>query len=117
MVNYCGGPDTMPMILAPPTTFRAEAPDPAVTPLQPIVPLLRDSTLTEIMINGPDAIYVERDGRVLLTDRRFDDENHLLGAISALVATAGRRIGRASCRERVLISVVAVSLNKKRIMG
>jgi pilus assembly protein CpaF len=44
------------------------------------------------MINGPDAIYVERDGRVLLTDRRFDDENHLLGAISALVASAGRRI-------------------------
>jgi pilus assembly protein CpaF len=53
---------------------------------------LRDSTLTEIMINGPDAVYVERDGKVLLTDRRFDDENHLLGAISALVATAGRRI-------------------------
>ncbi|TMD88332.1 MAG: CpaF family protein [Chloroflexi bacterium] len=80
------------MILAPPTAFRAKAPDAAVTPLQPIVPLLRDSTLTEIMINGPDAIYVERDGKVLLTDRSFDDENHLLGAISALVATAGRRI-------------------------
>jgi pilus assembly protein CpaF len=61
-------------------------------PLDPIVPLLRDSTLTEIMVNGPDAVYVERDGKVLLTDRRFDDENHLLGAISALVATAGRRI-------------------------
>src|SRR6202022_4175967 len=44
------------------------------------------------MINGPEAIYVERDGKVLLTDRRFDDENHLLGAISALVASAGRRI-------------------------
>src|SRR5256885_3045306 len=80
------------MIVAPPTAFRAEASDPAVTPLQPIVPRLRDSGLTEIMINGPDAIYVERDGIVLLTDRRFDDENHLLGAISALVATAGRRI-------------------------
>jgi pilus assembly protein CpaF len=80
------------MILAPPTASRAEAPDSAVTPLQPIVPLLRDATLTEIMINGPDAVYVERDGKVLLTDRRFDDENHLLGAISALVATAGRRI-------------------------
>jgi pilus assembly protein CpaF len=40
----------------------------------------------------PTAIYVERDGHVLMTDRRFDDENHLLGAISALVASAGRRI-------------------------
>ena len=80
------------MITAPPTSIRAAAPDPGVMPLQPIVPLLRDSTLTEIMINGPEAIYVERDGRVLLTDRQFDDENHLLGAISALVASAGRRI-------------------------
>jgi pilus assembly protein CpaF len=80
------------MIVAPPMASRVAAPDATVTPLQPIVPLLRDATLTEIMINGPDAIYVERDGRVLLTDRRFDDENHLLGAISALVASAGRRI-------------------------
>jgi pilus assembly protein CpaF len=44
------------------------------------------------MVNGPDAVYVEREGKVLLTDRRFDDENHLLGAISALVEMAGRRI-------------------------
>jgi pilus assembly protein CpaF len=80
------------MILAPPSVSRDAASDPGVSPLQPIVPLLRDSTLTEIMVNGPDAVYVERDGRVLLTDRRFDDENHLLGAISALVATTGRRM-------------------------
>jgi pilus assembly protein CpaF len=80
------------MIMAPPTVGRDAAPDSGVSPLQPIVPLLRDSTLTEIMVNGPDAVYVERDGRVLLTDRRFDDENHLLGAISALVATTGRRM-------------------------
>ena len=82
----------MPMIVAPPMASRAAAADPSVTPLQPIVPLLRDSTLTEIMVNGPDSVYVERDGKVLLTDRQFDDENHLLGAISALVATTGRRI-------------------------
>ena len=63
-----------------------------MSPLEPILPLLRDSSLTEIMVNAPDAVYVERDGRVLLTDRRFDDENHLLGAINALVATTGRRI-------------------------
>jgi len=92
MVIRCGRRDTMPMIVAPPMASRAAAADPSVTPLQPIVPLLRDSTLTEIMVNGPDSVYVERDGKVLLTDRQFDDENHLLGAISALVATTGRRI-------------------------
>jgi pilus assembly protein CpaF len=54
--------------------------------------LLADSSLTEIMINGVDAIFVERDGRVLLTDRRFDDENHLISAIGALVASVGRRL-------------------------
>jgi len=78
--------------MAPPSVGRDAAPDSGVSPLQPIVPLLGDSTLTEIMVNGPDAVYVERAGKVLLTDRRFDDENHLLGAISALVATTGRRM-------------------------
>src|SRR5712692_3076385 len=92
MVIRCGRRNTMPMIVAPPMSSRTAVPDPSVTPLQPIVPLLRDSTLTEIMVNGPDAVYVERDGKLLLTDRQFDDENHLLGAISALVATTGRRI-------------------------
>jgi pilus assembly protein CpaF len=79
------------MILAPTTPHPAPAPQ-GGREVDPIVPLLRDSTLTEIMINGPDAIYVERDGRVLMTDRRFDDENHLLNAISTLVASVGRRI-------------------------
>jgi pilus assembly protein CpaF len=79
------------MILAPPTAHRAAEPAPAGA-LQPIAPLLRDGSLTEIMINGPDAIFVEREGRVLLTDRRFADENHLLSAIGALVASVGRQI-------------------------
>src|SRR5438094_10471016 len=53
---------------------------------------MRDPSLTEIMVNGPDAIYVEREGRILLTERRFDDENHLLAAIEALVSSAGRHL-------------------------
>ena len=51
---------------------------------------MRDQDLTEIMINGPSAVYVERSGRILLTDRRFDDENHLLAAIAALLSSVGR---------------------------
>jgi pilus assembly protein CpaF len=79
------------MIQAPASRIRAAEPGPSGT-LQPIAPLLNDPTLTEIMINGPDAIFVERNGRVLLTDRQFEDENHLLSAIGALVASVGRRI-------------------------
>ena len=79
------------MIVTPLTTSRPAELAPA-TLLWPITALLADSTLTEIMINGPDAIYVERGGRVLLTDRRFDDENHLLNAIDLLVSSIGRRI-------------------------
>jgi pilus assembly protein CpaF len=60
--------------------------------MEPISSLLRDPSLSEIMINGPDAIFVERGGQVLLTDRRFDDENHLLSAIAALMTSVGGRI-------------------------
>src|SRR2546429_1250412 len=80
------------MILVPPTAVRVADPDSSGAALQPIAPLLRDATLTEIMVNGPDAIYVEREGRILLTDRRFADENQLLTAIDALVSSVGRRL-------------------------
>ena len=80
------------MILVPPTAVRVADPDSPGTALEPIAPLLRDATLTEIMINGPDAIFVEREGRILLTDRRFEDENHLLSAVGALMTSAGRRL-------------------------
>src|SRR5438132_5183073 len=86
------GVTLVPMIMVPPAAFRAAEPDSSGSALQPIAPLLRDPTLTEVMINGPDAIFVEREGRILLTDRRFEDENHLLSAIGALMTSAGRRL-------------------------
>src|SRR5437868_12188685 len=58
--------------------------------LKLIEQLMREPSLTEIMVNAPDAIYVEREGRILMTDYRFDDENHLLGAIAALLSSVGR---------------------------
>jgi pilus assembly protein CpaF len=79
------------MIMAPITPHPNPLPQ-GGRELDPIAALLRDSTLTEIMINGPDAIFVEREGRLLLTDRQFDDENHLLSAIEALVASVGRHL-------------------------
>src|SRR5438132_6673801 len=80
------------MIPVPPTAVRVAEPDSSGTALEPIAPLLRDATLTEIMINGPDAIFVEREGRILLTDRRFEDENHRLSAVGARMTSAGRRL-------------------------
>src|SRR5438309_7396544 len=89
--NCCGFRNTWPMILAPSQPSAALMPD-MPTELKPISELLKDPSLTEIMVNGPDAIYVEREGRILLTDRRFADENQLLTAIDALVSSVGRRL-------------------------
>jgi pilus assembly protein CpaF len=75
-----------------PTLPRERGRETSGNELEPIAPLLRDPSLTEIMINGPDAIFVEREGQILLTDRRFEDENHLLNAIGALMTRAGRRL-------------------------
>src|SRR5947208_749335 len=49
--------------------------------LGPIRDLVLDDSLTEVMVNGYENIYVERNGKILLTDRKFDDENHLLRVI------------------------------------
>jgi pilus assembly protein CpaF len=60
--------------------------------LGPLRPLVEDDSLTEIMVNGTDMVYVEREGKILLTDVRFDDENHLLRVIDLIVSAVGRRI-------------------------
>jgi len=60
--------------------------------LGPIRDLVLDESLTEVMVNGYENIYVERNGKILLTDRKFDDENHLLRVIDFIVSAVGRRI-------------------------
>ena len=60
--------------------------------LGPIRDLVLDDSLTEIMVNGAKQIYVERNGKILLTDRQFDDDNHLLRVIDFIVSAVGRRI-------------------------
>jgi pilus assembly protein CpaF len=60
--------------------------------LGPLRPLVEDDSLTEIMVNGAEMVYVERGGKILLTDVRFDDENHLLRVIDLIVTAVGRRI-------------------------
>lgn len=60
--------------------------------LGPIRPLVEDDSLTEIMVNGPEMVYVERKGKILLTDIRFDDEAHLMRVIDTIVSSVGRRV-------------------------
>jgi pilus assembly protein CpaF len=62
----------------------------------PIEPLLRDDSVTEVMINGPDQIYVERAGRIELTKSAFVDDAHLLRIIDKIVSSIGRRVDEAS---------------------
>jgi pilus assembly protein CpaF len=62
----------------------------------PIQPLIEDPTLTEIMVNGPEQVYAERDGKLFLTDIRFRDDAHVLRIIDRIVTPLGRRIDEAS---------------------
>ncbi|HSJ71566.1 MAG TPA: CpaF family protein [Acidimicrobiia bacterium] len=58
----------------------------------PIDPYLADPEITEVMVNGPHAVWVERAGRISKTDTRFVDANHLERIIEKIVGQVGRRI-------------------------
>ena len=62
----------------------------------PLERLLDDDSVTEIMVNGPFDIWVERKGRLQETDARFSDESHLRRIINKMVAQVGRRIDESS---------------------
>lgn len=62
----------------------------------PLEPLLRDPEVTEIMVNGPDAIYVERAGRIHPVAARFSGDGHLRRTIDKIVGRVGRRVDEAS---------------------
>ncbi len=60
--------------------------------LGPLEPLLEDPTITEVMVNGPGCVYVERGGRLLRVGRAFASAPALRAAIDRIVAAVGRRI-------------------------
>ncbi|REK66946.1 MAG: type II secretion system protein E [Brevibacillus sp.] len=64
--------------------------------LGPLEPLLNDPEITEISINGHSQVYVERNGRLELTDLKFRDEEHLRHIVDRIVAPLGRRIDESS---------------------
>ncbi len=64
--------------------------------LGPLEEFLKDSDISDILVNGPGAVYVERRGRLSLTDVKFRDEEHLMKVIDRIVSTVGRRLDRDS---------------------
>ncbi|RDI74042.1 Flp pilus assembly protein ATPase CpaF [Gaiella occulta] len=62
----------------------------------PLERLLADDTITEIMVNGPAEIWIERQGRLYETTVRFSDESHLRRIINKMVAQVGRRVDESS---------------------
>ena len=64
--------------------------------LGPIEPLLKDETITEIMINGPKQIFVEQMGKLTLTKVQFHDTAHLMNIVERILTPLGRRIDESS---------------------
>lgn len=62
----------------------------------PINPLLLDPDISEVMVNGPHHVYVERKGKIELTDVEFRDDEHVMHIIEKIVAPLGRRIDESS---------------------
>jgi pilus assembly protein CpaF len=62
----------------------------------PLAPLMADPAVTDILVNAPDRVYVERFGRLTLTDVRFRDHEHILRVIERIAARVGRRIDSGS---------------------
>lgn len=60
--------------------------------LGPIEPLLKDPTVSEVMVNSPNQVYVERRGKLELSGVIFRDDNHIMHVIEKIVAPIGRRI-------------------------
>ncbi len=64
--------------------------------LGPIEALISDSAVTEIMVNGPDQVFIEQRGKLTLSDVKFESESQLRRVIDRIVSTIGRRIDESS---------------------
>ncbi len=64
--------------------------------LGPLEPLLRDESITEIMVNGPRQVYIERSGRIELANVTFQNDDHVMRIIDRIISPIGRRVDESS---------------------
>lgn len=64
--------------------------------LGPLEPLFADPTVSDVLVNGPDEVWIDRFGRLERTDVRFDDESHLRRLLQRMVSAHGRHLDEAS---------------------
>jgi len=64
--------------------------------LGPLEPLLRDESITEVMVNGPRQVYIERAGKIELTNVTFQNDEHVMRIIDRIIAPLGRRVDESS---------------------
>ncbi len=64
--------------------------------LGPLEPLLADAQIADILVNGPNQVYIEKNGKLQLTDVKFNDNDHLANIIDRIVSAVGRRIDESS---------------------
>lgn len=62
----------------------------------PITPLINDPTVTEIMVNGANNIFVERSGKIIHVNNKFRDDNHVMHTIDKIISPLGRRVDESS---------------------
>jgi pilus assembly protein CpaF len=62
----------------------------------PIEPLLRDASISEVMVNAPDTVFYEKEGRLYLSSVRFRDDQHIMRIVERIVAPLGRRVDESS---------------------
>ncbi len=72
--------------------------------LGPLEPLLKDESINDILVNGPKRIFIERSGKLELSDVTFRDERHLLRIIDKIVSAVGRRVDESNpyCDARLM---------------
>lgn len=84
--------------------------------LGPLEPLLQDETITDIMVNGAEQVYVEQKGKLCLTDVKFRDNQHVMSIAQRIVTAIGRRVDESSpiCDARLMdgsrVNVIAPPL-------